>query len=444
MTRDTLAAALVDRGLDPAELEAKRLLFGSVLDAFPAFAGGTPTDAWWIPGRLEVFGKHTDYGGGHSLIATVPRGFALGARGRADGAIRLIDARRAQQVELAPPYADYSFSGWRHYAHAAAQRLFRNFPGASLGADIAFASDLPSASGMSSSSALVVGLVNALAHLAGLRDRVEWRANIRTNADAAGYYACFENGMAFGTLAGDAGVGTHGGSEDHVAIVCGEAAHVLAWKFVPIEFAGRAAVPPEWTFVIASSGVAAQKIGPAMAAYNSVSRRANALLELWNRSEARQPSLRAALHSHPAASDRLRTLLQHSGLDGPARSELEARLEHFLQEDARIPAALRAFADADREALTALTDASQRDTELLLGNQIPETIALAHSARDLGAFAASAFGAGFGGSVWALIERDRAAIFAEQWLDGYREAFPLRTSALTFLAPPGPPLTRAW
>src|SRR5687767_15266480 len=73
MTGDALAAALVDRGLDPAELEAKRLLFGSVFDAYPAFAGGTPTDAWWIPGRLEVFGKHTDYGGGHSLIATVPR-----------------------------------------------------------------------------------------------------------------------------------------------------------------------------------------------------------------------------------------------------------------------------------------------------------------------------------------------------------------------------------
>ena len=138
----------------------------------------------------------------------------------------------------------------------------------------------------------------------------------------------------------------------------------------------------------------------------------------------------------------MRTRLQHGGLDGAARSELEARLEHFLQEDARIPAALRAFADADREALTALTDASQRDTERLLGNQIPETIALAHSARDLGAFAASAFGAGFGGSVWALIERDRAAAFAERWLDGYREAFPLRTPAVTFLAPPGPPLVR--
>ena len=51
--------------------------------------------------------------------------------------------------------------------------------------------------------------------------------------DAAGYFACIENGMAFGSLAGDAGVGTHGGSEDHVAIVCGRADHASAWTYVP-------------------------------------------------------------------------------------------------------------------------------------------------------------------------------------------------------------------
>ena len=32
---------------------------------------------------------------------------------------------------------------------------------------------------------------------------------------------------------GDAGVGTHGGSEDHIAIVCGKADHAAAWTFVP-------------------------------------------------------------------------------------------------------------------------------------------------------------------------------------------------------------------
>ncbi|HWJ56419.1 MAG TPA: hypothetical protein VNR90_09365, partial [Vicinamibacterales bacterium] len=65
----------------------------------------------------------------------------------------------------------------------------------------------------------------------------------------------------------------------------------------------------------------------------------------------------------------------------------------------------------------------------LLGNQIPETIALAAAARKAGALAASSFGAGFGGAVWALVDRDAADAFAAAWTPG---AFVIR---------PGPALT---
>ncbi len=50
-----------------------------------------------------------------------------------------------------------------------------------------------------------------------------------------------------------------------------------------------------------------------------------------------------------------------------------------------------------------MAERSQEAAERWLGNQIPETIALARLARHVGATAASAFGAGFGGSVWALV-----------------------------------------
>ena len=45
----------------------------------------------FTPGRIEVFGKHTDYAGGHSLLAAVPRGIALSARPRTDGIVRVGD-----------------------------------------------------------------------------------------------------------------------------------------------------------------------------------------------------------------------------------------------------------------------------------------------------------------------------------------------------------------
>ena len=78
-------------------------------------------------------------------------------------------------------------------------------------------------------------------------------------------------------------------------------------------------------------------------------------------------------------------------------------------------AALEAFERTDGRALGELAADSQRDAELLLGNQVPETSALAASARTLGAFAASNFGAGFGGAVWALVEAAEADVFARKW-----------------------------
>ncbi len=450
MTTDVLVARLEERGLDPADAGAKRNLIDSTTRAFHALTGGSPACAWWVPGRLEVFGKHTDYCGGHSLIATIPRGFVLVARPRTDQVVRLLDARRSEQVETGGTRSSTdidstaaidvaAISGWRRYAHVAVRRLLRNFPGASLGADIVFASDLPSASGMSSSSALVVGTVNALAEIGGLHERPEWRENVRSAADAAGYFACFENGLAFGTLAGDSGVGTHGGSEDHVAIVCGAARLLSAWRFVPIQHVGEARLPDAWTFVIASSGVAAQKIGPAMEKYNSVARRAKLLLELWNRWETPQPSLSAALTSAPGAADRLRGLVREHGAPG---DDLLARLDQFVREDDRVLDALDAVRAADAARLRELSTASQADAESMLGNQVPETVALARSARDLGAFASSAFGAGFGGSVWALVERDQAAAFADRWIASYRSQFPAREAATVFIASPGPALSR--
>ena len=58
-------------------------------------------------------------------------------------------------------------------------------------------------------------------------------ANIHGRLDLAGYCACLENGMTLGSLQGDAGVGTHGGSEDHAAILTGRPSMLSAFAFVP-------------------------------------------------------------------------------------------------------------------------------------------------------------------------------------------------------------------
>jgi galactokinase len=75
----------------------------------------------------------------------------------------------------------------------------------------------------------------------------------------------------------------------------------------------------------------------------------------------------------------------------------------------------------------------------LLKNQVEQTEWLASRAPDFGAECASAFGAGFGGSVWALVSEAQAVGFLSRWRDGYLEAYPEHTETAEFLITrPGP------
>ncbi len=425
----SIAAALVRHGMDASELVARQSLYTGVIERHAMMRGRPPEHVFWVPGRLEVFGKHTDYAGGRTLVCPVPRGFGVAVSARGDSVVRVADAWRGEEVSIPFTAGPTAHTGWRHYVDVTVRRLARNFPGAALGADIAIASDLPRASGMSSSSALVIAIAAALGRVAMLPKHPAWKLNVHNNLDAAAYYACIENGRNFAGLAGDAGVGTYGGSEDHAAIVEGRPRQVSAFAFVPPRALGAAVVPDRWRFVIAPSGVAARKTGEAREPYNRLAAGIALLLDAWNRQGSKAVSLAAALKSDPAAADRLRELADLAATDEFNAGWLRSRLEHFICEDARVPAALAAFESVDSARLTTLSDESQSDADTLLGNQVHATRTLVASARKQGAFAACSFGAGFGGAVWALVDHRDAEAFAKVWHNG---AFVMR---------PGLPLT---
>src|SRR6185437_4029096 len=105
-----------------------------------------------------------------------------------------------------------------------------------------------------------------------------------------------------------------------------------------------------------------------------------------------------------------------------------------------IPAVGDALVRGDLGMAGKLIDRSQRNVEEWLGNQIPETIMLARHARELGAVAASAFGAGFGGSVYAVVPEGDAERFRSEWSRAYAAAFPRRAQAARFFVTrAGPP-----
>ena len=115
----------------------------------------------------------------------------------------------------------------------------------------------------------------------------------------------------------------------------------------------------------------------------------------------------------------------------------------MLENETLVPAASRALAASDVEGFGKIADASQRGAEDLLQNQVSETVSLARTARELGAAAASAFGAGFGGSVWALVKQSDAQSFFERWKAQYQSVAsrPVLARASFFVTAAGPPAT---
>ena len=399
-----------------------------------------PTWAWWVPGRIEVFGKHTDYAGGRSLVCAVPRGFAMVAAPRTDGLVTARDARWSTIMDVHQGDATREFHGWANYIAVVTRRLALNFPGAPLGTDLVFASDLPRAAGMSSSSALVVAVSLALIRRGELEQRPEWTAAIHDRLDLAGYLGAVENGLTFRTLAGLSGVGTHGGSEDHTAILNGAPDSVRAFSYVPVRPAGDALMPATWRFVVMTSGVEAAKAGAARDRYNRASLATRAIVDAWRQDTRNDSSLTlsGALSHDSHAEVALRAAIRRHPGATFSSDALDQRLSHFIAEDGRVLPALEAFRRGDKDGLGALSSASQADAESLLQNQVPQTSTLAAFARESGAFAASSFGAGFGGSVWALAEADDAPDFLERWRSRYLGRFPELTNVSGAILRPGP------
>jgi galactokinase len=430
---DSLHAA----GMSSAEAARKARLFDRARTALGTLGvdDRRTVNAWFVPGRLEVLGKHNDYAGGRSLLCAIERGCALAAARRDDRQIRIVDAGDGSTVDAARALdGSGPVPAWAVYPATVVRRLHANFPEARCGADIAFESDLPAAAGMSSSSVLMIAVFFALAHVNEIESLPRYRSEIRNVEDLAGYLATIENGHDFGSLAGGSGVGTFGGSEDHTAIVCCRAHELAQYSFVPVRCERRVPLVEDRVFAIAVSGVAAEKTGTARSAYNDAAARARRILDLWSSATGRDdPSLAAAIRSHASAADRMRRLL-----DGSDR--LRDRLDQFVEESERIvPEVAALIAEGRAERIGPLVDRSQELAERLLGNQVPETIALARSARDLGAAAGSSFGAGFGGSVWALVTADSASGFIERWSADYRQRFPAAAAKSAFFTTrPGP------
>jgi galactokinase len=444
------ASRLRAAGMSEREALAKGRMFERCAVALaslaPARGESDEPFAFFVPGRIEVLGKHTDYAGGRSLLCAMERGFAVLALPRDDQRVRAIAVATGDVREIWPEADVESVPGdWAAYVRTVTRRIMRDFPAATRGVDLAFESDLPAASGMSSSSALVVALFLALAAANSLEEDATYRRVITSREVLGNYLGAVENGRDFGAFAGGHGVGTLGGSQDQTAILCCRAGMLSGYSFCPVRAEGEIPFPANRTFVVAYSGVPAEKTANALLRYNEASMAVVEILRLWNTAMSRHDdSLADAVVSGTAAPSAIRDVLRSCPSADFTSQRLLDRFEQFVTESFDIiPRVADAFARGDLATVGRQVDRSQRGVETLLGNQVPETITLVLLARAFGADASSAFGAGFGGSVWALVDAGGAERFAAKWRGAYSLDFPLHATHAEFIVTrPGPGATR--
>ena len=397
-----------------------------------------------VPGRIELVGKHVDYAGGRSLTCAVDRAITVDARPLDEPVIRVRQQsqRGAVEVALLPGVERTRRSArWSSYVVAVARRFARDFPDALRGVELLVASDLPRSAGLSSSSAFVVAIATALMDANSMEDDPVGRAIFADPLARAEYFGAMETGASYGDFAGDAGVGVRGGAQDHVAIVCARAESVGQFAYLPARLERRIPWPAEYSIAVGVSGITATKTGNARARYNRVADSTRALVRAWNEATGRADvTLADALASAPGAGERLHRLAEQGAeeFDG---DYLGPRFAQFREEvEVIVPGVGDAMRDGDLAALGALVDRSMAMAEQALSNQVPETSFLARAAREGGAVAASAFGAGFGGAVWAMVRTADADAFVAAWRAAYADAFPRRAARAHWLVtrPGGP------
>lgn len=373
--------------------------------------------SWFVPGRIEVFGKHTDYAGGHSLLAAVDRGVTVTVA--ASNAFRATsDAFPDETITLTPgQQLDARPGHWGHYLQVVLDRLTLNF-GKLDPVDVTISSTIPPASGMSSSSALVCATLLAVADHNNLTGSELWKQHIHDDLELASYCSCVENGYDYPGLPGSAGVGTLAGAEDQTAMLACRDGEITEFSFLPSRRYGSAALPEGWCFVVGVSGVRAEKSGAVKDRYNYLSSSTKMLLERWNDATGRDDQVLNNVLTIDDGIEGLRAIVADD-------EALTTRFAAFVDEvTVFIPEAMDALQRGDVAAFGEAARKSHRNADQRLGNQIPETNRLVEIARELGSPGASAFGAGFGGSTWALAPAAEAHEFAASWGERYSAEFP--------------------
>jgi len=434
------------------------MTYDELLSTFEQHFSRRPTHQVWSPGRVNLIGEHTDYNMLPVLPMAINYGLTVLMAPNTTGTVRVVNSDPKYPPIEFEAGADIAKSPPGHagnYIKAPISYLFEWFArergGAPVGFDALFSSNLPAAAGLSSSSATVVASYLCFAAANGGRLPREEEAEAMRLAERF--------------------VGTASGGMDQATILLGEEGKALLIEFDPVH-TRSVSLPGDVVFFAVDSLQRAAKSGSARLEYNRRTFECQCAVELLRQhvlEQGRSPGcfdhvigeapgwhyLRDVAKSfcsceldvvdvarevigerewtveqlHEALGSKADELLQAKML--PPRGDQEwqrmprpkpfARMKHVVEEARRVEECAEAFEGNDVAAVSAAMAASHascRDLYEISTDKIEELIAAVVAS---GAHAGRITGAGFGGSIVAMVPRDRAEEFRRGVWERYYE-----------------------
>ena len=326
--------------------------------------GIAPAATIFTPGRVNILGEHTDYNGGMVLPAALDIGVTISVLPRKDKQLRVISDAFEEMAERA--FSEPATGHWSDYALGAASEARQL--GFSDGADIAMTTTLPFGAGISSSAAVCVGILRALATVNGHALSPE------------------ETAMAARRVETDF-IGVPCGIMDQMAVAVAEPGQAMALDTRSLAYE-LIALPQTHTLAVIHSGV---------------QRKLN---------EGRYAERKFECDTAKKALGRDDLCLITEGELATLQNEpanIYRRARHCLREHRRTVVAAKALKDGDMDQLGRLMiegHASIRDDFEIT---VPAVDAIVEDAVSLGALGARQTGGGFGGCLLLLIENSKIA-----------------------------------
>jgi len=384
------------------------------------YHGASPTHFSRAPGRVNLIGEHTDYNGLPVLPMALRQEIKVLFSPRSDGVVRVANRDREfgiREFSISPDIPPDPSGDWANYLKAPCEALARRFhplSGPLRGFDALVSSTLPVASGLSSSSALVIAVGQAI---------------LETN-DLQLPTLDFAEAMA----RAERYTGTRGGGMDQAISAGAVEGHASRIEFDPLRMF-ETPIPPDWCFVVAHTLIRAEKSGQAQKAYNNRTQECRDALKII-RETLGADSFQAETFSYSQLLDHIciqeLVELGESHLDGT----LQKRFRHVVTEGARVYDAEQALRRADRLTFGLFMNSSHESLRTDYEVSSPELDRLVELALEAGASGARLTGAGFGGCAVALCRPDRLEGIMGALEEGYyrEKQLPIPLDQVLFLA----------